>query len=98
MTKTKPQGMMERSIKAKKYVAYLVENNIGSGGDEVLYECWFDIAIMLGKYTPKELMPDLKDEYNVRLWNLLTEDSAERKFITNNPEIPEELAVEPDEP
>lgn len=81
MTKTKSTVMMDRSNRIKQYIAFLIDQNIGSAGDEILYECWMDIAIMLGKFTPGAIKPDMTDKNNVRLWNLLTENYEERKFI-----------------
>jgi len=77
MTKTKSTIMMENSIRTKVYLAGLIEENKVS----VPLDLWFDLAIILGKYTPIWLKPDMKDKNNVRMWNLLTHDSQEREYI-----------------
>lgn len=77
MTKTKSTIMMENSIRTKVYLAALLDENQVS----VPKDLWFDFSIILGKYTPVWLKPDMHDKSNVRLWNLLTNSNQEREYI-----------------
>ena len=74
--------MLQKNIRTKQLLAQMLEDVRYGPYEETILDNWMDLAIILGKYCPKWIFEEEgKTKQEIKLWNLLTDDTRERKFI-----------------